>query len=193
MVAVPAWVWRFGVFVRALIVTAAFGLVVGLLGYFGSNLWIAGVAAFVSVVVIYTPFLARRMVKLWPSAKDLSGDDRVTVVTAARTGADIGDSRLAPAVIEYSDGLKGAAERRLWRWFLALLGSMALVVAILDTLYSPVGEYVVSWLYFAFFPIEAWWWPRRQSQLIANAERASEAARALLESRRADAESRESE
>ncbi|MDT5095759.1 MAG: hypothetical protein QOH60_5122 [Mycobacterium sp.] len=191
MVAVPAWVWRFGVFVRALIVTAAFGLVTGLLAYFGSNLWIAGVAAFVSIMVIYTPFLARRMVKLWPGAKDLSGDDRVTVVTAARTGADIGDSRLAPAVIEYSDGLKAAADRRLWRWFLALLGSAALVVAILDTLFSPVGEYVVSWLYFAYFPIEAWWWPRRQSQLVANAEEASEAARQLV--RRADAESHESE
>jgi hypothetical protein len=193
MVAVPAWAWRFGVLVRALMVTAAFGGVVGLLALFGSNLWIAGVAAFVCVIVIYTPFVGRRMIKLWPGAKDLSGSDRVAVVAAARTGADVGDSRLARGVIDYSSGLKAAAERRLWRWFLALLGSMALVVAILDTLFSPVGEYVVSWLYFAYFPIEAWWWPRRQSQLIANAERASEAARALLESRRADAESRESE
>src|ERR1700755_2503702 len=144
MVVIPAWVWRFGVFVRALIVTASFGVVVGLLALFGSNLWVAGVAAFVSIVVIYTPFLIRRMTKLWPGAKDLSGADRVTVVAAARAGTDLGDSRLAPAVIDYADALKAAAERRMWRWLVALMGILALAVAILDTVNGPVGEAVVS-------------------------------------------------
>jgi hypothetical protein len=180
VVALPAWVWRFGALVRALIAAATLGVVTGLLALFGSNLWIAGVAAFVGVMLIYPAFMARRMMKLWPGAKDLSGADRVAVARAVRTGADIGDARLAGAVVEYSRGLKAAAERGVWWWFVALLGAVALVVAILDTLFSPVREAIVSWLYFAFFPIEAWWWPRRQAQLVGNAERAEEAARALL-------------
>jgi hypothetical protein len=101
MVAVPAWVWRFGVVVRAWIVGAAVGIVVGL--------------------------LARR---------------------------DIGDPRLAPGVIEYSRGLRDAADRRLW-WLIVVLGVVALGTAVLETITGPIREVVVSWLYFAFFPIEA--------------------------------------
>ena len=58
--------------------------------------------------------------------------------------------------------------------------------AIADTIFSPAREAAVSWLYFVFFPIEIWWWPRRQAQLLANAERAEESARRLLEEERAD-------
>jgi uncharacterized membrane protein len=179
MVALPAWVWRFGLVVRALIAGAALGVVTGLLALFGSNSLLAFVIAFVVITMVYGGLTARRMNKLWPGAKALSPPDRVAVVRAARAGADVGDSRLAPAVIEYGRALKAAADRRLWRWLIAVLGVVALVTAILDTLYSPVREWVVSWLYFAFFPIEAWWWPRRQSQLLANAERAEESARHL--------------
>jgi len=118
------------------------------------------------------------MSKCWPGAKDLSGADRVAVVRAARSGRDIGDPRLAPGVVGYSRALHAAAGRfRLWWWLIVLLGVVALGAAIADTIYSPVREAVVSWLYFAFFPIEAWWWPRRHAGLLANAERAEHSAR----------------
>jgi hypothetical protein len=180
VVAIPAWVWRFGLLLRALIAGAAMGCVAGLLALLGSNLLPVFVIVFVAVTMISGGFMARRMNKLWPGAKALSGTDRVAVVGATRTGRDIDDSRLAAAVIDYSRALKAAADRRLWRWLMPLVGAVALVTAILDTLYSPVREAVISWLYFAFFPAEAWWWPRRQGQLVANAGRAEEAARALL-------------
>jgi len=180
MVALPAWVWRFGLVVRALISAFALGVVVGLLALFGSNLVLAGIVACVTVTVLYAPFMARRMSKYWPGAKALSGADRVSVVSAARDGRDIGDLRLASGVIEYTQALHAAAERRLWRWAVVLLGVVALGTAIMDTIFAPVGEVVVSWLYFAFFPIEAWWWPRRQERLLANADRAADTARKLL-------------
>jgi hypothetical protein len=180
MVAVPAWVWRFGVILRALIVGPAVGAVLGLLAFFGSNTVLAGLVAFVIVTPLYGAMMARRMVKYWPGAKNLTGTDRVAVTRTVRSGRDIGDPRLAPEVIAYSRGLHAASEHsRLWWWLIVVLGVVALGAAIFDTITAPVGEAVVSWLYFAFFGIEAWWWPRRQAQLLANARRAEQSARAL--------------
>jgi hypothetical protein len=100
------------------------------------------------------------------------------VARAARSGRDIGDLRLAPAVIEYSRGLREANEHVLLaRWLIVLLALVALGVAIADSIFGPPGEAVVSWLYFAFFPVELLWWPRIAARLIANAERAEESAR----------------
>jgi hypothetical protein len=154
MVAVPAWVWRFGVVVRAWIVGAAVGIVVGLLALLGSDFALAGLIAFVIVTPFYGAFIARRMARFWPGAKHLGGADRVAVARAVRGGRDIGDPRLAPGVIEYSRGLRDAADRRLW-WLIVVLGVVALGTAVLDTITGPIREVVVSWLYFAFFPIEA--------------------------------------
>jgi hypothetical protein len=177
MVAVPAWVWRFGSILRALIVGPVVGVVIGLLAFLGSGVVLAGLVAFVTVSLLYGAMLARRMVKYWPGANKLTGADRVAVTRAVRGGRDVGDRRLAPAVIAYSRGLHAAAERsRLWWWLIVVLGVVALGMAIFDTITAPVGEAVVSWLYFAFFPIEAWWWPRRQAQVLANARRAEQSA-----------------
>jgi hypothetical protein len=176
MVAVPAWVWRFGVLVRALIVGAAVGIVVGLLALLGSDFALAGLIAFVIVTLFYGAFTVHRMARFWPGAKHLGGVDRVAVARAVRGGRDIGDPRLVLGVIEYSRGLRDAADRRLWWWLIVVLGVVALGTAVIDTITGPIREVVVSWLYFAFFPIEAWWWPRRQAQLLANAQRAEESA-----------------
>lgn len=177
MVAIPAWAWRFGVIGAALIAGCAIGVVVGLLSWIGSGSATSALAALVAVTLFHAALTARRMSKYWPGAKDLSGADRVAVVRAARSGRDIGDPRLAPGVVGYSRALHAAAGRfRLWWWMIVLFGVVALGVAIADTIYSPVGEAVASWLYFAFFPIEAWWWPRRHAGLLANAERAERAA-----------------
>ena len=181
MVVIPAWVWRFGLIGRALIAGLAFGAFVAVLAWIGSGLVAAALTAVVLVTLVYAVFMARRMSKYWPGARNLSGPDRVAVVRAARSGRDIGDRHLAPGVIEYCRALRAAAERsRFWWWSIALLGVVALGTAIVDTIYGPVREVVVSWLYFAFFPIEAWWWPRRQASLLANADSAEQLAGRLL-------------
>jgi hypothetical protein len=181
MIAIPAWVWRFGVVVRALIAGLALGAFVGLLAWIGSGSAAAALTVMVLVTLVYGAFMARRMSRYWPGAKDLSGADRVAVVRAARSGRDIGDPRLARGVVDYRRALHRAAERfRLWWWLIALLGVVALGTAIVDTIFGPVREVVVSWLYFAFFPLEAWWWPRRQARLLANADRAEESAAEFL-------------
>ena len=181
MVGIPAWVWRFGLVVRALIAGGSVGIVIGLLAFFGSNVVLAGLIVFVIVSLAYGAVMGRRMAKFWPGAKGLGGADRVTVVRATRSGRDIGDARLASAIVEYSRALHQAAEGfRLWWWLIAVLGVVALATAIADTIFSPVGEAVVSWLYFAFFPVEAFWWPRRQAHILANAQRAADAASRLV-------------
>jgi uncharacterized membrane protein len=181
VLAVPAWVWRFPPFVRALIVGLAFGVVLGILAMISANSVLSGTVAIVVITLIFAPLMARRMSKFWPGAKELSGVDRVAVARAARGGRDIGDPRLAPAVIEYIRGLHSAREHVLLaRWLIILLAVVTLGVAIADTIFSPPGEAVVSWLYFAFFPVELLWWPRIAARLVANAERAEEAARELL-------------
>lgn len=184
MIALPAWVWRFGLIGRALIVGVAVGVFVALLAWIGSNLVLPALVVLAVVTPLYTAVTARRMSGCWPGAKNLRGADRVAIVRAARSGRDIGDPRLAPAVIEYTRGLHDAAERvRLWWWLIVLLGVVALGTAIADTIFAPIGETVLSWLYFAFFPIEIWWWPRRQAHLLANADCAKESARHLLDGR----------
>jgi hypothetical protein len=161
-----------------MIVGLAVAVVLALLALIGSNSPLAGVAAFVGIGVIYSVIMARRMSKCWPGAKDLSGTDRVAVARAARSGRNIGDLRLVPAVIEYSRGLREANEHVLLaRWLIVLLALVALGVAIADSIFSPPGEAVVSWLYFGFFPMELLWWPRIAARLIANAERAAASAR----------------
>jgi hypothetical protein len=157
----------------------AFGIVLGVLTMISSNNILSGGVAIVVITLVFAPLMARRMSKFWPGAGDLSGPDRVAVVRAARGGHAIGDPRLAPAVIEYGHGLRKAGEHVLLaRWLIVALGAVALVVAIADTILSPPGEAVVSWLYFAFFPVELLWWPRRQARLLVNVEKAAELARA---------------
>jgi hypothetical protein len=182
MVSVPAWVWRFGRVVRALIVGLAFGIVLGLLAMISTNSVSSGALAIVLITLIFALMMARRMSKFWPGAKNLTGADRVKVARAARGGHDIGDPRLAPAVIEYSRVLHEAGEHvRLRRWLIMLFAAVALGVAIADSIFSPLGEAVVSWLYFAFFPVEMLLWPRIAARLLVNAERAEAWATQLLE------------
>jgi hypothetical protein len=168
------------------IVGLAVALALALLALIGSNSALAGVVAFVVIWTIYSVITARRMSRFWPGAKDLSGVDRVAAARAARRGHDIGDVRLAPAVVEYSRGLRDANEHVLLpRWLMLLLALVALVVAVADSVWSPPGEAIVSWLYFAFFPVELLWWPRIAARLIANAERAEESAKQSLQHDRA--------
>jgi hypothetical protein len=163
MVAIPAWLWRFGLIVRALIAGLALGVFVGLLAWIGSDAAAPALVVLVVVTLVYGAFMARWMSKYWPGAKDLSGPDRVAVVRAARRGRDIGDPRLAPGVIEYRRALQTAAERfRLWWWLIALLGGRGTGRRDRrhDLRAGPRGRGVMALL--CVLPDEAWWWPRRQ-------------------------------
>jgi hypothetical protein len=181
MVAIPAWVWRYSLAVRALIVGLAFGIVLGVLALLGSNAPSVGLIVLAVSTLWYGAFMARRMVKYWPGAKELSGAERVTVTRAVRSGRDVDDPRLRPAVVDYSRALHAAAERfRLWWWFIVVLGVVSFAMAIFDTVRGPAGEAVVSWLYFAVFPFEIWWWPRKHADLLSRAARAEESARGRL-------------
>ena len=179
MIAVPAGVWRGGPIYRAVSVGVPVGAFFGALALADSGL-LPGVIVFVVIGTMNGILTARRMAKYWPGAKELSGSDRVAVVRAARRGEPIADARLAPAVIGYSTGLRAARERTLpYRWLVWLLVAGSLVVAVMDSVTGPARSAVVSWLFVGFFAVELFWWPGRQSKLLANAQRAEESARQL--------------
>jgi hypothetical protein len=118
------------------------------------------------------------MARYWPGAKDLTGEERVTVARTARRGEQIADARLAQAVIDYSNGLHAAADKaRPFRWVIPLVLVVAIGTAVWDAVYGSWGNVVVSGIYLVLLPLELFWWPRRQDQLVANADRAAEMAR----------------
>jgi hypothetical protein len=104
MVSVPAVVWRGGFAARALTIGVPVGLCLGALAWLDSGLLLSGVIVAVVTGTVLGVWMARRMSRFWPDAAALSGDDRVAVVRAARTGADVG-ARLAGPRAEYVRGL----------------------------------------------------------------------------------------
>ncbi|HYP91834.1 MAG TPA: hypothetical protein VER34_01315, partial [Mycobacterium sp.] len=95
MVTVPAFVWRGGFLRRALIIGGAVGVSLAALAWIDSGILLAGVMVLVIVGLFYGIWMPRRMARYWPGAKQLDGDDRVTVARTARRGERIGDARLA--------------------------------------------------------------------------------------------------
>jgi hypothetical protein len=182
MVTVPAFVWRGGAFRRALTLGVAIGIFLAALAWIDSGMLMAGVIAFVITAVVYGIVMRRRMARYWPGAKQLSGDDRVTVVRAARRGEGIDDARLAQAVIDYSRGMHDAAEKgRFFRWFLLFILAVAVGTAVWDALYGSWGNAAASVIYLVLLLFELFWWPKRQAQLLTNADRAADIATHILE------------
>jgi hypothetical protein len=127
VVTVPALVWRGGFFRRALIIGGAVGIALGALTWLDSGFLLSAIIVLVIVGVFYGIWMPRRMARYWPGAKQLTGNERVTVVRTARSGERIGNARLAQAVVDYSSGMPAAAEKaRPFRWLLILI----LVVAV---------------------------------------------------------------
>jgi hypothetical protein len=158
------------------------GLFFGALALLDSGFLLSGVIVFVILSVAWGIVTARRMGRHWPGARDLTGEQRVVVVRAARRGERISDPRLAQAVIDYRDGLHRAAERgRLFRWLIWLVLTVAAASAVWDTVAGSVRNGVASCLYLALLLIEVFWWPKRQEQLLANADRAAEMAGECLD------------
>jgi hypothetical protein len=142
---------------------------------------LGALVAFVVLSVFYGILASRRMSRLWPSAGDLSGGDRVAAVRISRAGKEVGEPRLAAAVIDYTNGLREArSQARSRRWVVWLGAAAVLVLAVIDSTLGPVRLAVVSWLFVAFFVIELFWWPRRVDRLLARAERAERSAHRAL-------------
>lgn len=181
MVTVPAIAWRGGFLRRAVTVGGALGIVLGAMAWIDSGMLLGGIIALVITGIFYGVWMARRMARFWPDAKDLTGTDRVAVVRAARRGEPIDDARLARAAVDYTRGLHAAAESaRPFRWVLPVVIVVAIGTAIWDDLYGTWGNAIASTIYLVALPVELFWWPKRQRQLLANADRAAEFARDLL-------------
>jgi hypothetical protein len=178
VVTVPAFVWRGGFLRRALTIGAIAGISLGALAWIDSGVLLGGVITVVITGVLYGILMPRRMARYWPGAKQLSGDDRVTVVRAARRGERIGDARLTQAVVEYSQGLHAAAEAgRPFRWLVPLVLVVAVATAVFDAVFGSWGNVVASCIYFVALLVELFWWPKRRDELLANADHAAEMAR----------------
>jgi hypothetical protein len=181
MVTVPALVWRYGSVVRGLILGLGVGAPLAALAWLDSGMWPSALLVLVILVIFYGIWMSRRMARYWPGAENLSGEDRVTVVRAARHGRPIGDVRLAQSVIDYVRGLHAAAENgRPFRWVLPIVLVVGIGTAAWDAVFGSWGNAIASAIYLVLLLLELFWWPKRQEQLLVNADRAAEMARSSI-------------
>jgi hypothetical protein len=180
MVTVPAFVWRGGFFSRALTIGAVAGISLGAMAWLDSGFLLSGAIVLVIIGVFYGIWMPRRMARYWPGAKRLSGDDRVSVVRTARRGERVGDARLAEAVIDYSRGMRAAAEQgRPFRWLIPLVLVVGVGTTVWDAVFGSWGNAVASVIYLVSLLFELFWWPKRRDQLVANADSDAEMARQI--------------
>ena len=157
------------------------GIFFGVLALIDSGILLAAVIVFVILGAFHGIWMGRRMARYWPGANQLNGAERVSVVRAARRGERITDARLAQAVIDYSEGLRAAAEiTRPYRWLVCLVLGAAAAMELRDTVFGSTRDAVASCLYVALLAVELFWWPKRQDQLLSNAERAADLAERVL-------------
>jgi hypothetical protein len=118
--------------------------------------------------------------RTWPGVGDLTSEDRNAAVRATRRGADVGEARLAPAVIGYSHALH-ATRDRFYRWHdAAIVGGFAFLAFVLFARdWSPGFAFPAGLVTaIAVFVISGLWGLRRT---LAKAESAEAWARKLLE------------
>jgi uncharacterized membrane protein len=181
MVTVPAFVWRGGWLRRALTIGVGVGVPLSALAWLDSGMWLSAAIVLVILVAFYGIWMARRMGRYWPGAEGLSGEERLTVVRTARRGERIGDVRLAQPVIDYSRGLHAAADNaRPFRWLVPIVLVAGIAAAAWDAVFGTWGNAIASAIYLVLLFFELFWWPKRQRQLLANADRAAEIAQNVL-------------
>ena len=181
MLTVPAFVWRGNAFGRAVLVGLATGVFLGLLAWLDSGLWFAALIAGAIITLIYSVWLGRRMVRYWPGASALTGEQRVRVVGVTHWGGRIGDPALAQPVVDFADGMHKAAEAgRPFRWVLPLILAVAVGTAVWDSVFGSTRDMIASLLYLVLMGVELFWWPGRRDRLLANADRAKERALGLI-------------
>jgi hypothetical protein len=183
MLTVPAFVWRGGAFTRAVIVGLGAGVFLGLLAWLDSGLWFAALIVLGIITLIYGVWLGRRMVRYWPGASALTGEQRERVAGVTHWGGRIGDPALAQPVADFADGMHRAAEQgRPFRWVVPLVLAVAVGVAVWDSVFGSTRDMIASLLYLVLLGVELFWWPGRRDRLLANADRAKERALGLIES-----------
>jgi hypothetical protein len=171
MVVFPAWVWRRGPVYRAVSIGLPTGIFLGALVFADSGIWLGALIAVLALGPFFGIMMARRMARFWPGAKALTPSDRLAVVRATRSGTDIGEARLALAVIDYSSGLHESSEQaRRYRWLIRLVAALALILAFSDTFFGSIRSALGSWLFVAFLVVELVWWPRNQAHLLSTLE-----------------------
>lgn len=180
MLTVPAEVWRGGSVRRAVTIGVPTGLFFGALAWLDSGFVLAGAVVVVILGVGYGSWMARRMARYWPGAVELTGAERVTVVTMVRRGNPVVDPALAPAVLDYGTGLHAAAERgRPWRWLIVVVLLIVAVMALRDAVLGSWGNALASLIYLVLVGLEMSWWPIRRTELLTNGDRAAVTARQI--------------
>lgn len=170
--------WQRGPVSRGVSAGLAAGVFSGAFVLLESGAWPGAAVVFVVMGLFLGIRVARRMDRLWPAARDMSGADRAAVVRATRRGEAIGDPRLAPSVAGYAAALHRAAEEdRLPRWVVLLVTALVPALAVIDTLTGSTGELVASWLVVVLVLTELMWGPRLRHRLLARADRAAASAR----------------
>ncbi|MGE2714841.1 hypothetical protein ACQI4L_12335 [Mycolicibacterium litorale] len=179
---VPATGWRGGPVVRGLSIGLTTGLFFGALALLDSGLLVAGAIVFVVMGVAMGVTTVRRMNRYWPGSADFTGAERMTIVRAARRGYRVDDPRLAAGVVDYSAGLRAAAERLYpYRWVVWLVLVVALGTAAWDAVAGSVRETAASCVYLGLLAIELLWWPARRRELLLHSALAAALAQQVLE------------
>lgn len=180
MLLLPAFMWRPGRVVRAMIIGLCLGGFLGALGWLDSGMPLAGLAVFVTIGLGSTVWAALRATRHWPGADGLSGHQRMQAVVAARRGIPVDDRVLASAVVDYARGVRAAVEtRRLWHWVVVAVLIVAVCMAVWDAVAGSIGNLVVSVIYIVLLALELFWWPPRQARLLRNVDRAAELSRPI--------------
>jgi len=163
-----------------LILGLGVGGFLGALAWLDSGMLLGGLIAFVILFLFYGVWMARRTVRYWPGAKQLSGDGRERVANAARRGVRIDDARLVPALTDYRDGLHESAEKAApFRWLIPVVLIVSIATAVYDAVFGSWGNVIVSFIYLVLLLLEVFWWSRRQKQLLANADEAVRSSQAI--------------
>ncbi|MFS0898983.1 hypothetical protein [Mycolicibacterium litorale] len=179
---VPATGWRGGVLTRGLVIGATTGLFFGALALLDSGLLAVGAIVFVVTGAVLGGWTVRRMNRFWPGSAGFTGAERVAIVRAARRGYRVDDPRLAAGVVEYSAGLRAAAERlHPYRWVVWLVIVVALGTAAWDAVAGSVRETAASCVYLGLLAIDLFWWPARRRELLLNAALAAALAQQALD------------
>ena len=133
----------------------------------------------VLVAVMFGAFMVWWMRRSWRRAAELAPQDRAAVARAVYRGEDIQDERLAAPVVEYAGVVRKAQERDArFTWVFVVVGVVTAALAISATAAGSTLEAVAFWLLTAFWVVGLGWiFPRRRARLLANAQRAEQAAR----------------
>ena len=152
-------IWRHGRPWTALIIGAPAGLLFGLFQFGSSGGLERALFGGSSFGVFCGAVMSSLIWGRWKAAKKLSSQDRRAVARSVLQGEPIEDSRLAPAVIEYAEVVRGGHDReRRYRWTLWIWPTLTLALALAATVNGSTRQAVLFWglvvFWIAFMPTQ---------------------------------------